>query len=274
MKSIGLFLALLGGSIQFGAHAQDISAYPCNGCNDVEMESLAVSKGLGFKHIYNLPDGIIVRYIVVKAESSTSGSYDLVAEPTIPDDWVLQEFVAIHNFYKSSGNSLDGIVAASANSETGGSVNAYDVTGSSVDRNRVSDALAAHPGMIFTSVMASFGRAIRLAGIVTPDVALTATVNFPDGSRVVYKFNWDTKKWEYVKGTGVDSNGNSVPESPNDFVNGAVGSGVFDFTRPGGNPNDARDFINRAEAAGVSITDGVRFACTRVNGGSLTCNKI
>ena len=172
---------------------------------------------------------------------------------------MLDEYAAILAFYRGNGNSLHGPVTASASSVNGGSVNAYDVVGSSQDRNRVSDVLANNPRMIFTSVMSSYGRVIRLANIATPDVPLTVAVTFPDNSHVVYQFNWATKKWEYVANSAVDSHGNSIPETAIDFTNGGAG-GSYNFSGVG-NPNDVEDFINRANAAGVSISRGIAWVC-------------
>lgn len=253
--------------------AQDVKVHPCNACSDAQMEAVATSKGVGIKYIYDLSSAVIVGYEVTR-EDYVAGQWTLVASPFVPESWMVSQYLGVQQFYNQSGNSLHGTMAAAVPSAAGDSVNAYDVTGSSVDRNRVTDSLANNPKLVFTSVMASFGRAIRLSGIVTPDVALTTTVNFPDGSRVIYKFNWDTKKWEYVEGTAVDSNGNSIPESPSDFVNGAVGRGEFDFSRPGGNLNDIQDWINRASAAGITVVgNGVRYACVTANG-ITSCTKV
>lgn len=271
-----LFLAtavVLSCLSSFSAIAQDVKAFPCSGCSDAQMEAVATSKGLGIKYVYDLNSAAIIGYEVTR-EDFRPGQWTLVASPFLPDSWIVDQYIGIHQFYSENGNSLHGALVSGVISTAGNTINAYDVTGSSVDRNRVSESLANSPRMIFTSVMASFGRAIRLSGLVTPDVALTVNVNFPDGSTVIYKFNWDTKKWEYVAGTAVDSNGNTIPESPSDFVNGGIGRGEFDFSRPGGNLRDLENWINRAAASGVTIIgNGVRYACVVV-GGVTTCTKV
>lgn len=195
-----------------------------------------------------------------------------------PQSWIIDQFSGMRQFYIDSGNDLNGVIAKSAPSESGGFVNGYDVVGSGVDRNRVSDAIANDPRFIFTSTMASFGRALRLGGIVTPDVALTVTVSFPDNSNVIYsnviyQFNWDTKKWEYVEDSARDSHNNSIPESRNDFVNGGVGSGEFDFS--GGSSSDFEDFLRRASAYGISVTGGRdRIGCVQVASGQIHCSAM
>lgn len=252
------------------ASAQDVRAWPCNGCSDAQMESLAIQKGIGFRHVYNLNRGIIVNYLVERLDIPQG---PMQATPFLTEDWITDQYIGIHDFYVDNGNGLHGVTAKSAQSESDGSVNGYDVVGSGVDRNRVSDAIANDPRFIFTSIMASFGRAIRLAGIVTPDVALSVTVNFPDGSNAVYQFNWDTKKWGYAEGTARDSNNNSIPESRDDFVNGGVGTGEFDFT--GGNTNDFDDFLRRASSYGITVTGGRgRIACVQVGTGQIHCSAM
>jgi len=256
--SIRVILAALLLFFGFTGHAaaQDVKAVPCNGCSSQQIKSIAKTAGNGDHYYYNLSGGTFVGYYVEKLD--TQGN-QYIAVPIQPEQWMLDEWAAILVFYRGNGNSLHGPVTASASSVGGGSVNAYDVVGSSQDRNRVSDALANNPRMIFTSVMSSYGRVIRLANVATPDVDLTVTVNFPDGSHAVYKFNWNTKKWEYVADSAVDSHGNSIPETATDFSNNGAG-GSFSFTGPG-NSNDVNDFISRAHSAGVSITNGIAWVC-------------
>lgn len=274
VREKGLLALILFGSLQLTAQAQDIRAFPCNNCTDTDMESVAVSKGVGIKYVYDLSGGFLSGYHVTR-EDLQPGQWTLVASPFEPESWMLEQYALLHQFYLTNGNALHGREAVSAQAESGGHVNGYDVTGSSVDRNRVSDYLGGNFTTVFASVMGSFGRAIRLGGILTPDVQLTVQVLFPDGSKAIYKFNWDTKKWEYVPKSAVDSNGNSIPESPEDLVNGTVGSGEFDFNRPGGNPNDLGDFLNRAAGMGIPIIDPTRrMACTNAGGGAYTCRGI
>lgn len=122
--------------------------------------------------------------------------------------------------------------------------------------------------------MASVGRAIKLAGLVTPDVPLTVTVNFPDGSSVVYQFNWNLKRFEYVPGTARDSNGNNIPESLSDFVNGGVGRGEFDFSRSGPDSRDLENFLERAMSLGVKVIgNGVRIGCVTTTSGTV-CTRM
>ena len=245
------------------AAAQDVVVWPCNGCTTQQMKNLAIQKGLGEQYVYNLSGGVLVGYSVTREEWGT------VAVGFPPADWMIDQYALVHQYYLNNGKSLASKVSAAPTSATGGSVNGYDVVGSSLDRNRVTNAIASNPRLIFTSTMASYGRVIRLAGIATPDAALTVKVTFPDGSTVIYKFNWNTKQWEYLPKSAIDSHGNSIPETASDFTNGGVGAN-FDFSGPG-NPNDVNDFIQRAAAAGVTITGNTRWACSAAGGNSFRC---
>lgn len=235
------------------------------------MEKVAASRGVGIRYVYNLSAGLIVGYEVSR-EDFYAGAWTNVASPFEPEAWIIDQYLGFNEFYAGNGGSLHGALSAAVASDDGDSVGAFDVTGSSAARNRVSDKLAdSWPG--FLAGFASVGRAVRLAGLVTPDVALTITVNFPDGSNVVYKYNWDIKRWEYVPGTARDSNGNNVPESLGDFVNGGVGYGEFDFSRPDLGTRDLENWINRAGALGVRIVgSGVRYGCV-TSGGITTCTR-
>lgn len=272
MGNLILLAALLIGTAM-PARAQDVTVYNCDACTMSQMETLAKQKGLGTTYIYNLKNNIIVGFEKYR-EDSVPGVWTIVADTFIPEQWMVDQFIGVRDFYVANGNSLNTGLSASVASEGGDSVNAFDVTLSSVDRNRVADALAASPRIQAVAVLSSFGRVIRLAGIVTPDVPVTVKVNFPDGSSGIFKFNWDLKRWEYVKNTAIDSNGNSIPESESDFTNGGTSEGNFDFTRPGGNLRDVEDWIARATAAGVKLVGtGTRYACVKAGSLDTVCTS-
>lgn len=226
-----------------------------------------------------MQNGVIIKFLVERLDTPQR---PIVATVYDPEAWVIDQFAAIYQFYLENGNSLDGRISIIlASSSVGGTskrvvvnnendkVNSYDIVESSIDRNRLADVLAADPKLIFTSVMSSFGRVVRLEGLATPEIALTVTVELFDRSTVVYKFNYDTKKWEYVADSAKDSNNNSVPESRDDFVNGEVGSAEFDFR--GGNGNDFEDFVRRASAYGIRIVGGRGIVTCVSVGGSISC---
>lgn len=268
---IGLLaIVLVGLFIPGFASAQDVRAWPCNDCSNRQMKNVAISKGTGYHYVYSMTDGLIARYEVTR-EELVPGQLTYFAYLQEPEQWVVDQFAGIHQYYLDNNNSFISAMAASPQSASGGYVNGYDVVGSSQDRNRVSNAIGNSPKMVFTSVMASFGRAIRLSGIATPDVDLTVKVDFPDGSKVIYKFNWNTKQWEYVPKSAVDSHGNNIPETASDFTNNGAGAN-YDFSGPG-NPNDINDFIVRAGLAGVTVTNSaVRLACTQAGDGGYVCH--
>lgn len=280
-KLCGSWLLLAGimisGVSSRTALAQDVVAQACNGCTDTQMESAALSSGAGFHYVYNLPQAFIARYYVGR-EDTGDGQWSLMAMPAVPEQWVLDQFVQIHQFYLANGNSLDARYAAPPiASLTGDSINAYDVVSSSASRNAVSQHLSTR----FISLIAggaSVARIVRLDGIIAPSVPMTVNVSFPDGSRAIYRFNWDTKQWEYLPGSAVDSHGNSVPEKAADFVNGDAGYAEFDFRNPSGNVNDQSDWINRAIAAGISVTtptsSRLRWSCVKVGDKGWSCRPI
>lgn len=249
--------------------AQDIEATRCDGCTASQMQNVALQQGLGIRYVYNLPGGVIVGYWVTD-EDIYLGQYVRMAVPVMPEGWILDQFAAIHQFYLDNGGSLTAALSNATPAASGGHVNAYDVVGSSKDRNAVVNDLHDNPRLVFTSVFASFGRAIKLTGLVSPDPDLTVKAMFPDGSYAYFKFNWDTKEWEYVSKSAVDSHGNSIPETPEDFTNGGAG-GSYDFSGPG-NPNDVNDFLHRAWQAGVPVHGGgIRWGCTSAGGGPAAC---
>lgn len=99
-------------------------------------------------------------------------------------------------------------------------------------------------------------------------ITITIRVNFPDGSKSLYTYNPVTKVYERVKGESRDSNGNRIPETPQD-VSGGVGSSIqYDFT---GNDGNLADFLIRMSMLGVPITGPMsdQMVCTTtVEGGN------
>lgn len=251
--------------------AQDVSTLACENCTASQMENLAIERGVGMHYIHSMERGVIVKYWVTE-EDFGRGQHVRLAHLVQPEDWVLDQFALLHQFYLDNGRSLTASLRSSKARSTGGTINAYHVVGSSRDRNAVVNELHDNPRLVFTSVFASFGRAIKLANVVTPDPALTVKTMFPDGSHAYFRFNWDTKRWEYVPKSAVDSHGNSIPETADDFTNNGVGA-TYDF-RGAGNERDVQDFLQRARGAGVRIEGGTgarRWACTVADNGVPKC---
>lgn len=265
------------------AAAGNVKAWPCNGCSNAQMANVATSASTGLprtgrKYVYNMNSGVIKSYYVSEESDGAPGQKFYVAMPTAPEGWVSHQFGLLHQFYVNNGGSFTATISVDANSPsalrmniaspsaTGGYVNAYDVVNSSQVRNQVANEIASNAFMSFTSAMATLGKAIQLQ---TPGgsmsggaTALTVVVEFPDDSRAIYVFDWDQKNWDYMPDSAIDSHGNTIPETIEDFSNSG---GRYDFSGPG-NPNDISDFLYRARQAGVRITDGTRWACSAVPG--------
>ncbi|QQQ01087.1 DPP IV N-terminal domain-containing protein [Lysobacter enzymogenes] len=289
MKGILAPLSLLAMSIVSSpVFAQDATAYPCFQCSDAEMVGVAKSYGSGTRYIYSLMDRIAG--FNVQGNSVTSFP---------PDQFVQDQFWALSNLYiESNGSMIISIVLTIPESEAGlaspvvarsvaakdrvvamagdGTVNAYDVLRSSQARNLVDQKLKENPKMAFTAAASSMGRAIKFEHLTSGNAKLSTEVKFPDGSRVVFVFNYDTKIWEYAKGTAVDSNNNSIPDVATDFAGGDVGYAEFGFSSGFG--SDVTDFIHRANMMGIPVT-GQRgsgktgIACTKV-GSSIRCQLV
>lgn len=247
------------------AIAQDVIAYPCDGCSSVTYKSKALQRGAGTHYFYNTSGKAVVAYEVFAPDEANPSI--LRAAYREPASWIVEEYAALLHYYESNGNSWTGTdivsitqqsTSASQSFESnyssaaaaGETVDAYDVVRYSSYRNQVATHLANDPRMVFTSVMASFGRAIRLAGVVTPDVSLNVHVSFPDGSKAIYRFNWNTKVWEYVKGSAVDSSGNNIPENLSQVIGGGGG---YTFTNNG----DLQDWYTLITSYGVQVGGGL-----------------
>lgn len=265
LRSLVLIALILLGTIG-EASAQDVTAWQCEGCTAQQMKNLAQSKGAGPQYIYSLSGGVLAAYQVEMLD--LPGGWTPKAFNAQPEDWMLDQFAVILDFYEANGNSTHGMASVNASS-SGESINAYSVVNSSQDRNTIATALTNNQSVRAFSVLISAARLVRLSNIATPNLPLTVTTNFPDGSKAIFQFNWDTKKWEYVSGSAVDSHGNKVPETADDFSNNGVGA-TYNFSGPG-NPNDINDFIQRAHMAGVSIGNGIAWVCVG-SGSGVHCN--
>lgn len=104
--------------------------------------------------------------------------------------------------------------------------------------------------------------------------SLTLTVKYADGSKSTYRYDPASKKWERVKGSERDSNGNHVPLSASDFTGEGGAERRFNFE--GGNQQDLINFLQRASQHGIRIigtTGRLRFACATV-GGVTECRAV
>ena len=270
------------------ALAQDAIAYPCFLCTDAQMSSEARSHGDGTRYVYSLGERIVGFHV----QGSSASAF-------VPDQFVQDQFWSLYNLYieseglmnvtipvdipESEAGIASPVVAPSIKARQSqfamsgdGSINAYDVVRSSQARNLLDQRLKENPRLAFTAAAASLGRAIKFENLSSGAAKLSAEAKFPDGSRVVLIFNYDTKKWEYAKGTAVDSNNNTIPDSPLDFVNGDSGFAEFGFDS--GYSSDVTDFIYRANMMGIPVS-GQRgagrtgIACTKVEG-AIRCQLV
>lgn len=261
--------------------AQDAIGYPCFLCSDAQMSQTAVQQGSGVRYVYSMGERI-VGYNVQGASAS----------PFTPDQFVQDQFWAQYNLWLQTNGTMQATIAInvpessisatnigpgilrskrSVNLQTGsGYVNAYDVTLSSQVRNNINNAIMNDPWMVFTQTMSAAGRVLKLEFLTGAQTQLTTYATFPDGSRSIFRWNWDLKRWEYVPGTSVDSNQNTIPETKLDFVNGEVGHGDFVFRD--WQDSDLHDFLYRAEFNQIPVTGAmptqgrVGLACSVVEG--------
>lgn len=268
--------------------AQDATAYPCFLCTDAQMSTAAKSYGNGTRYIYSLGERVVG--FNVQGNSATAFA---------PDQFVQDQFWSLYSLYIETNGSMSFAITLDIPESQAGiaspvvapsirakqlmsamsgdnSINAYDVLRASQARNILDQKLKENPRTAFTAVASSMGRAIRFEKLSSGDAKLSIQVTFPDGSRVVFIFNYDTKVWEYVKGTAVDSNNNTIADSPLDFVNGDAGFAEYGFQN--GLGSDVSDFIHRANMMGIPVT-GQRssgktgIACTKV-GESIRCQLV
>lgn len=288
MKRFSLLSIALVSLASFPAVAQDVTAYPCFQCSNEQMSSVARSYGDGTQYVYDLYSQVLG----FNVQGSTATAFT-------PDQFVQDQFWALRTlFIESNGTMSIEMTVDIPESQAGiaapvlppafrqqrnvstmageSSVNAYDVLRSSQARNLIDKRLKENPRVSFTATAASMGRAIKFEHLNSGNAKLSVSVSFPDGSRVVFIFNYDTKNWEYANGTAVDSNNNSIPETPDGFVNGEAGYAEYGFQN--GLGSDASDFIHRANMMGITVT-GQRgsgrtgIACTKVNN-TISCRLV
>ncbi len=226
---------------------------------------------MGLHYIYNVPRGLVWQF-QVEREPAPGGTYDwfVYQESVEADVATLLQRLAVR--YAETGGSMISNVTFEVPTDVAiGS--AFDVARPGGQRTALIDYLGSPvvSGNFHESILVGIDSVF--AGIInifkSVQVTTLAIIVFPDGSRVVVKFDALNNSIELVEGTEVDAAGNPIVDTPAELtrIN-------FDFSRdPSGNSLERQ--LRHAGEMGVQIrviSPGVHFSCVTV-GGVVTCTR-
>jgi hypothetical protein len=258
-KILGItaLLALLAPS----AHAVTLR---CDGCNFQQAENRALAAGLGDHVVLDFQYGTLWQFAISvdrDAIQIPGRPVPLTADPFEPSSQDAAQFREIAGLWKQNGGSLklDFVIQPGdplypSASLTG--FRAHDVTFSTSIRESIGRTVASlefrgEAGRLVSGLQSLI---LHAAESVAGSARLRVIVRFPDGSSGVFVIDKDhTVQAEYELGSARDSEGNIVPDQshvedgPNHLA--LIGDSRFE------NPDNARDFINRARAFGIPVTD-------------------
>jgi hypothetical protein len=245
------------------------SGYFCNGCSSSEMQLTARGKGQ-----YN---GEIVYIMDVRNNITRAYQIQIWSEPD--SNRVIKRAVSVEGDSTILSKINDFIVEMQKNNKEnpvvpvtvdaaipfmGTTMNAYHIVAYSSARNTLSEWLSSNQiDNYLTQVTAN------LMSVLKTPIVIVVTVNFPDGSEVVFTYsNASLGKYEYRPGTAQDSDNNSIPETRNQA------SGGYIFSGGNGNYNAMISHFNLLGLTVSSTGSGSIATSCSVSGGKVTCSPI
>lgn len=310
MKRV-ILACLIFVSVGFGQSALSaaLRAYRCDSCSTPAQFNSRALQGpmFGNRYVYNLDTGIIKKFFLqpdqgggVPRGNNGSGN-DLAAPPIV---WVASEVAVesqvtsflsdLSRIYGDLGNSLHyqgtidlGSVLAEAGAAvlmgnpelTGGHDQVYNFVSNGQFRNIVTDHVRAD--VLANPDIATLGRVSATGGVnlavveldfgLQQQTSVSIQATWPDGSFVVFEYNRDTGRLEYVDGSARDSQQNTVPDNSHQQPGGNPGD-LIGMWRP----TDVNRWLDAAAMRGIPVTrgNGSRIQCGRVNGGVIQCTVV
>ncbi|HVJ61240.1 MAG TPA: hypothetical protein VM555_00815 [Tahibacter sp.] len=275
MEKLLLVFALVLG-VSADGFAKSIA---CNACTYEQREAAAIGQGTGARYVHDLRFGAIHKFIVER-EPAPGGRFTYSALEYSVETDLVDSFGKLKALYDANGGSLavnlNGDLPAQSAGSAGRSLSAYDAVDPGAYQNAVADYLAAdwYSGLTSGSYQIIYGAiyAFRIMDFANGP-QLTFEVEFPDGSKMVFKFELATKKWVYVKGSARDSNGNNIPDSRADVVRVSEGTQRYLFDGPNGDQNRERA-MERFQQLGIPMAGGRVWACVQTPATGVTCRVV
>jgi hypothetical protein len=253
------------------AWASDAIAIPtsvaCSDCTRSGREAAAIGQGLGEHYVHNWTNGQLYKYGVGR-EPMGQGNYLWFATP-LPVEQDLQDYILVLKAFHDENNGWSASETVQAPNQAGNQDNAYDA---------INVTSPAHyrtlQHLMDESTIADFHQGVRgvLGSVRVINTGVSpvtiVTVEFSDGSSMKFRWNMETRQFEYLEDSSRDSHGNRIPDTEEDLTGNETGIGTYDFTGSG-NPGDLSDFTQRIGLWNVTIVSGAySFACTISPAGS------
>lgn len=205
--------------------ASEIEAWPCHGCNEIQFQSEAASRGQGRHYLYDFGSSRLRGFEVTREADLIPGAIVFVADPFEVDPTLQDTFTRMSQVRSELGELSKIVVELNVSpSDPVAQHLAYDVAVSSSARNDISDWLRSRANELFARAGMSLSTAGNLGGllqaldkVITQGELLKVTINITlvDASKVVFEFSRSNRiegAPEYVQGSARDVNNNSILE--------------------------------------------------------------
>ncbi|UJJ50585.1 MULTISPECIES: hypothetical protein [Rhodanobacter] len=275
-----------------------VTATVCNACGPADLRQEALDEGNGDHYLYDFVNQKITHYnISGLTPRLTSTGMTLTATSTyitiVPIDSATQSvFNAVQNFYVSNHDS----VYATAKEQVSVSINqtqfglnarhsrltamsgtrpmtAFDMVQVPVYRQMAIDTqtsfshLDAYPNV----VRAAAGTVLNVVNVVPfvkVPIIMDITLEFPDHSTSVIRYNFNEQKFEYIEGSSKDGVGNPIPETPQEVSGGGSKTYIFPAGPNGAAAGSAQ--LTNLERMGIRTPvaiyhSGWTLACSNVS---------
>lgn len=264
----------------------------CTSCTLAQIEALATPCAQGYAYITDFESQSLYKlcYTIDVNDAYRPPRREKEYHWATPEPSAQQLFMAYAGVYQNNGHvraaaaSLRVYIPAPYPNGDNGFMNAYDVLSVSANQialsnyllqTRFNAAYMENPDTALAAKLADLLNALQIDGIVKiGGFPVSFITVFNDGSRITVKYNSTTGRYEPVPGTGIDSDGNIIPESKDMASNGGMGQ-TYGFTgRNGYDANNMQTVLRNLGAQGIPVTNrgGVwRIACTSAGNGPLNC---
>jgi hypothetical protein len=306
------FLAAFGlvaASWSLSAAATSYSAV-CNGCTAAQTLALVQGSAYGDHFVYDMLNRTITHYSVQKGKDIDHQVITKVAiTPSVQTqfNWVQQLFdvtqtldveltyddsaatkaASLNTLHTSAVISVP-LVAAESTS-AGAQLSAFDLINTpanqlaALNRGMSSQTYWDNANLAIRTALATFtSHFVATQAIYPVPVNISVTFIFGDLSTAKFTWNVNTNQWDYVPGASRDSQGNPIPENPDQAV-GAANRQNYVFPDTAGGVSaayrQAQNFTNIGLPVGVPVfRSGSNWtvACVRVGGtdGTVSCTVV
>lgn len=240
----------------------------CDECSSSQMKYMAQNNGDGQYYVANTSAGIIKKFIVIQEQNSET-NFNFVRELPVEAS-IKSEFEELLNIKQQLITAQAAMPLIPENIIP----SAYDLSGSSINQNAVGEWYVSNQG--FSEKAANyiaFGFTF-FRGMF--DIKLVVTVTFSDQSKADFVITGMDAygRLVLVLLSAVDSEGNSIPLSANEFTGTyqypTSGSGVDGFQRAAAKNNI---FLSDIGFSGGGGSKGIAITCSRTADGQTKCVK-